>query len=74
MGVPMKMFLAILVAKLSLNSTQLQLKQTKAEVSLIPTFPSHPPMTVVSMEVNLKTSSRLHQDNFKNIFRLIQFN
>ena len=25
--------------------------QTKKKVSLIPTFPSHPPMTVVSMEV-----------------------
>ena len=26
------------------------------------------------MEANLKTSSRLQQDNFKTIFRLIQFN
>ena len=49
--------------------------QTKAEVSFIPTFPGHPPMTVVSMEGSkLKTLSRLHQDYFKTIFRLIQFN
>ena len=31
-------------------------------------------MTVVSMEVKLKTSSILLQDYFKTIFRLIQFN
>ena len=49
--------------------------QTKAEVSFIPTFPGHPPMTVVSMEGSkLKTLSRLHQDYFKTIFRLIQSN
>ena len=53
--------------------------QTKADVSLTPTFPSHPPthhlpMTVDSMEVKPKTSSLLLQDVFKTIFRLIQFN
>ena len=47
--------------------------QTKADVSLISTFSSHPPMTVVSMEVKLKTLSRLPQEYFKTIFRLIQF-
>ena len=48
--------------------------QPMADVSLIPTFSSHPPMTVVSMEIKLKTLSRLPQDYFKTIFRLIQFN
>ena len=31
-------------------------------------------MTVVSMKVRLMTSSRLLQDYFKTIFRLIEFN
>ena len=39
-----------------------------------PTHPApQPPMTVVSREVRLLTSSRLLQDYFKTIFRLIQF-
>ena len=33
---------------------------------------THPSMTVVSKEVRLMTSSRLLQDYFKTIFRLIQ--
>ena len=46
-------------AQPQLNSTQ-----TKAEVCLISTFPNHSPMTVVSIEVKLKTSfiPNLEQD------------
>ena len=58
-------------ASTQINSTS---TKTKAEVSLIPNFPSHPAITLVSMEFKLKTSSRLLQDYFKTIFRLIQFN
>ena len=50
---------ALFFAKLNSTSTQ-----TKAEVCLISTFPSHSPMTVVSIEVKPKTSFRpdLEQD------------
>ena len=57
------------IAKVSLNSTQ-----TKAEVSLIPSYHTHPSMTVFSKEFRLMTSSRLLQDFLKTIFRLIQLN
>ena len=53
--------LCFLPSSTQLNSTS---TQTKAEVCLISTFPSHSPMTVVSIEVKLKTSFRpnLEQD------------
>ena len=60
-------------------STQLQLK-LRLKLALFPPFPAthpathHPPtqplMTVVSMEVKLKTSSRLLEDYSKTNFKL----
>ena len=40
-------------------------------LALFPPFPAthHPPMTVLSMEVELKNSSRLLQDYFKTILQ-----
>ena len=71
--------LKTLFAKLSLNSTLLQLKLRLGEVSLIPSWSNHPAGTIVSktssvlLQYNFKTTLRLHKVNIKSTSWLLRF-
>ena len=61
--------LAPVIAKLTQHN--FSSTKTKAEVSLIHSYPSHPPMTVVSMEIKLNNTLGLLQDYFQtNLIQL----